>query len=141
MSQEWYKDPELQRQQREWYAKLAADGFNDIEQIDWATGDPKPLLRGMSQGDLARGLYKYSSEEYYSAARAHVHRIKDRRTAHVWELHSEGYSVARIHAVLGERYGLTKGRIDRIVKEQRQAMMEHAQQDIQEDFDARADEE
>lgn len=132
---EKHRDPAFIHQRDEWYAKLEADGFHDLEMTDKLTGEPSPhMLRGMSPGDLWRGLYKPDAEEYYSHCRAHTHcrglqgRPVDR---HVWSLHAEGYSIGRIHRAIGQRYGLSPGRIKKVVDRENARMMKRLEKEVQ----------
>lgn len=130
---EKHKDPAFLKVRDEWRDKLKAEGFEDLEMIDALTKEPSThMLKGMSPGDLWRGLYKPDAEEYYTQCRAHVHAIRSNPVLKaVWSLHAEGMSTNRIHQALGRRYDLKRGAIKRMVKQEhdRMATRLHAQAD------------
>lgn len=123
-----HKDPEFLRQRDEWYAKAKETGFVDLEMVDQKTKEPAThLLKGMSPGDLWRGLYKPDAEEYFSLARAHVHsyRLSSRPVDRaVWAMWAEGHRAPAIHRALGQRTGVTVGRIKAIIKAEERAMLQ-----------------
>lgn len=121
-AKKYYETPEFLKAQREAYEILAESGFDDIEMFDDKGEPSRNMLKGMSTGDLYRGLYKPETEEYYRQARLHVHRMRPGPRRAVWRCHAEGMSVARIHRHLGERYGLPLGRVRKIVKDTEKKM-------------------
>lgn len=120
-----WTDPEFLELRDQWYAKLKAKGFEDIEIPDKLTGDFSPLMRGPSMGDLRRGLYKPSTEEYYRCCRKHLWTMRERTHCphdrlRIWELHSEGVSQSKIHQVTG----FSLSRIRKVLKDENQRMRE-----------------
>jgi len=119
-----YETPEFQALRREWAAKLKESGFRDIEQVVDAKGTPGRLLLGPSPGDLLRRKESVGeSEEYYRRARAHTWTMPRGPERHIWELHSDGLSAARIERALKPHYGCSKKKIRRILREQKTAML------------------
>lgn len=117
MGKEWYEEREFLDLRDEWYAKLKAEGHQDIEIVDRITRQHGPLMHGPSMGDLRRGLYKPETEEYYASCRKHLWRIKARPAVthsrvRVWELYSEGYSAKRIATTTG----YSQGYVNKVLK-------------------------
>lgn len=58
--------------QKEWYAKLQEDGFEDIEQMDWVNGNPREMLKGrngnFSSAYEARRAYSPDKQRYWELA-------------------------------------------------------------------------
>lgn len=120
---EWHERAEVQRLRREWYAKLADEGFVDIEKVVDARGTVGIYLNGVSPGDLRRRLFKEETEDYYRYARQHAHTLRPGVERAVWELHAEGYGVEKTVEALRRTHGVTPGRAKAIVRAQREAMM------------------
>lgn len=126
----WYERPELLKLRRKWYAKLSKSGFEDIEHIDWSTGDSGNLLSGVSRVDVERH-WSSASQRYYELARQHSWEMKgtglERR---VWTLHAEGLSNWEISRRV-RRYAwrtwrqCTRARIASIISKQRAIMLAH----------------
>lgn len=125
----WHEKPEVQALRREWYARLAEDGFKDIEQVVDDKGEVGCLLLGVSQGDLRRRLFKPETEEYYRLARQHVHTLRygDGHRRLIWALHAEGYGAKRGIAELAKKgKTVTRSRYEKVVREERARMMRRA---------------
>lgn len=119
----FYNEPGFLAERDAWYKKLEEEGFDDIEIIDKQTGQPGPMLRGMSPGDLQRGLYKPETEEYFRCARAHVWRVRRGMRRQIWKMHAEGFSEKKIWEQLEGRYeGITFYRVREVVKTERAKM-------------------
>lgn len=119
-----YDTPEFKAERDRWYARLADEGFDDIETCLRVTGHPGPLLKGRSPspGDLARGLYQPHKEDYYRWAAQHVFEMEPGPARHVWRLHAAGLSVRDIVECLGERYDISGYFIEQTIKREREAM-------------------
>ena len=125
--------PEFLALQDEWYAKLEAEGFRDIEPRQPGTCEAGLNLKGMSCGDLARGLYQEDREDYYRWARQYAHEMPAGPARHIWRLHADGLGETVIYRALGERYGVSQGYVGRSIKETRAAMMAHHSQQFEEE--------
>lgn len=102
----------------EWYGRLEAEGFKDIEFIDRRHGGPGDYLRGVSAGDLRRNSRRIANVRetlaYYTAARARVHDLPPGLERGVWRMYADGATRVELYAAY-ERLGVTKAEIDRIV--------------------------
>jgi hypothetical protein len=80
--------------QREWYAKLKASGFQDIETGDEHSG----LLKTDKRFEAGRGEEYRASAEYYQRASVLLHhrRWPDARERRIWEMHAEGVGMNEI---------------------------------------------
>jgi hypothetical protein len=80
--------------QREWYAKLKASGFEDIETGDENSG----LLKTDKRIEEGRGDEYAASAEYYRRAGVflHHHDFASDADRSIWELHSEGVGMNEI---------------------------------------------
>lgn len=80
--------------QREWYAKLRASGFEDIETGDEHSG----LLKTDKRIDEGRGDEYAASAEYYRRAGVFLHQRTwcDEAERAVWELHADGVGMNEI---------------------------------------------
>jgi hypothetical protein len=89
--------------QREWYAKLKASGFEDIE-----TGGEDGLLKTDKRIEDGRGDEYQASAEYYRRAGRFLHarRWEDVTERRIWELHAAGMGMNEI--ARSERHGNTK---------------------------------
>lgn len=85
----------------EWYAKLAKEGFFDIEQED---GNLKSWTSSMITRDLKNGRAEAikSREEYYRAAGQFLweHKFDSDLERKIWELHANGTSNLSISKTL-----------------------------------------
>jgi hypothetical protein len=122
----WYTTKEFQAQREEWYAKLAEEGFQDLEMHNPRTGEPsRNLLKGLSASVLGRRTDRRGddgAEEYYRLARQHVHRLRGPARG-VWALYSEGWEPRRIYEMLKGRMPITFRQIEAIVRDEEAAMM------------------
>jgi hypothetical protein len=86
--------PAERKLQREWYAKLKASGFEDIETGDEHDG----LLKTDKRIEEGRGEEYQASAEYYRCAGVFLHHRhwRDQRERLIWELHSEGVGMNEI---------------------------------------------
>lgn len=119
---------------REWYARLAEDGFEDIEILDAGGNLSLNMLRGVSQGDLRRRLYKPESEEFFRCARKHVWSISDPIRRHVWRLYAEGLPKERIHRTVGGRYDISFKKVEKIIREETARMKARANRELDAEF-------
>lgn len=122
----WYQRPDFLKLRKEWYSKLEDDGFEDVEIIDWSTGEPYGCMEGISQADVCN-TYSPDKEEYYRLAEHWATRLAEDRPIRtnaterrVWELHSRAISEAKI----GRRLGLSRNKVRKAIKRLREAMME-----------------
>lgn len=137
-----HKDPAFIAERDRWYAKAAKAGFVDLEPMDKLTKEPsKHMLKGMSQGDLRRGLYKPEVEEFFSLARKWFWRIKgDDWQVHrrIWGMYMEGLGMAQAHRTLraewerGGRKGKkpTYGYVRWVVQYETKRMLEAAMEEV-----------
>lgn len=93
--------------QKQWYAKLAKDGFEDIEWVNHSTG--KGQDSSFLKGSLASGKqYHPGRELYYQLASNYLQNCKNlkNRPYHkfIWKLHSEGMTYAEIEAAVKKKY-------------------------------------
>lgn len=97
-----FRTPNFLALRREWYARLAAEGFRDIEATDWTTGESKGLV-GISDSAVRR---RYSSDD------AHYFRLAGEiaespgletpeRWRAAWQLHADGAPYAEIARRMG----------------------------------------
>lgn len=96
----WYQRPEVVAERQKWYAKLAAEGFKDIEYHDRKTGDSLPVLRGFSPMDAVR-YYRPDAAEFYRLAEHHILSVvkeygEDTWQAKAWTLFSKGVGLKPI---------------------------------------------
>jgi hypothetical protein len=100
----------------EWYARLAADGFQDIEKPDGTLMDRGRLAYARSQSPAVRS----ARAAYYSAAAAYLHETPwaDLLERRIWALHAEGETVRAI----AEQVGQSKDYVQRRVTCHRLAM-------------------
>lgn len=119
------KDSELTRLQSEWYAKLKAGGFNDIEQFE--PGNHQPNLKSWHscyfQIRHDPDTFQIKADYYYDAHHYLESGSFDSQThRQVWKLHVDGHGVRQIAEILaidGIRLDKDKvAAIVRIVKEQ-----------------------
>lgn len=122
MPKDWFDDDEFVALRDAWYAKLKEEGFEDIEILDKRTKHPGCMLKGVSPGDLRRGLYKPETEEYYRIARRHVWKLHTPLEREIWRLHAEGHSRSRIVARLGTRFHVTRSFVSRFLTQERERM-------------------
>lgn len=78
----------------QWYAKLAAEGFEDIETGDEHNG----LLKTDKRIEDGRGDEYAASAEYYRRAGVFLHHREwtDERERQIWELHAAGTGMNEI---------------------------------------------
>lgn len=121
----WHEKKDVQEQRRAWYRRLKADGFADIEQVIDRKGRVGDLLKGMSSGDLRRGLYKVESEDYFRYARQHGWEMPTGVDRAVWHLHAEGINYKEIYRRVKPYHpSLSYRMVRRIVDRERAAMLE-----------------
>lgn len=122
-----HRDPAFLHERDSWYAKAMESGFRDLEMTDALTKEPSThLLKGMSPGDLWRGLYKPDAEEFYTLARQHTQRLSEdyeTRERHIWEMYADGHSVDKVHRALGKRYGFSRAYVAWIIKYETKRML------------------
>ena len=122
----YYETPEFLALRREYYARLKADGFRDIENIDWKTGDSGNLLNGFGHMDAVR-RWSPESQRYYELARQKAATIrgpkynKDERR--IWRMHAKGKSFRAIE----RETGIPRARVSRTVKRIAKEILPRAQ--------------
>jgi DNA-binding CsgD family transcriptional regulator len=123
----WYQKKEFLRLRKEWYARLAADGFNDIEITDWASGDSQNFTLGLGNPtQLLRQKGWAASQEYYYQATHYIHVLSSdpsvsERDRRVWALHADGVSMRRI----AKEIGISTAYVGKIVKKHRTNMLKN----------------
>ena len=92
--------------QKEWYTKLEADGFKDLEWVDHKTGlgHDGPHLRGSLQGGA---LFHPGRALYYSLASNYLVHCKSLRgyDKYIWTLHADGVTYDQIVLDVAAKYG------------------------------------
>lgn len=90
---ERHKDPKFLKERDKWREKLKKSGFEDLEMIDVNTREiSRNMLKGMSPGDLWRGLYTPEAEDFFRFARQHYWEIPstDPVERKIWKLFADG---------------------------------------------------
>lgn len=100
-------DQQFAKLQKQWYAKLAKDGFEDIEWVNHSTG--KGHDSGYLKGSLISGKqYHPGRELYYQLASNYLQHCKglknDTYRRFIWKLHSEGQTYAEIESAVKRRF-------------------------------------
>ena len=95
------KQVDLQALQKQWYAKLADEGFEDIE---WTKGNNSPYLK--TALNTKDPFHFVAKQEYYNMAESYLHnRMELRgRERFIWKLHSEGATYEEITNAYNRRY-------------------------------------
>ena len=87
------KEKELVQLTREWYKKLADDGFEDIEYFD-KDMEPRDMMykEATKAGTALKDKFE-STEQYYIEAGQFFHHYEftSEDDKHIWFLHSEGH--------------------------------------------------
>jgi hypothetical protein len=96
--------------QRQWYAKLAKEGFDDIEWVDHRTG--KGHDSGFLKGSLISGkAYHPGRELYYQLATnylIHCANLRNRPYERfIWKLHAGGATYDEIESAVATKYHKT----------------------------------
>lgn len=110
LPQERVSRKEFIKLQKQWYAKLAKEGFEDIEWIDHSTGKGhnSPFLRGSMQGGRR---YHAGRDLYFRMATNYLHNCKSSSLRNyrriIWRLHAEGATYQEIVNELSNKHGLT----------------------------------
>lgn len=118
--------------QREWYSRLRAEGFNDIEKNSL----PEPSLRRWDSqwfkffysGDYIQEKQDYY---YYGFQFLHAHTFKNHVEHRIWQLHIEGQSCRDISCLL-EKEGVkfNKDKVNSVVRTLRSNMLpSHKEED------------
>lgn len=127
----WYrkhKDPEFLELRDYWWKKAREYGLLDIEIVDNRTGEPGDMLQGPSSGDLYRSTTRRHqvqlSENQFRAYRNWTYTDSGRprlsgAELSIWEAFCEGLSPSKIHRLLGQRLGWSKGRVANFIRETR----------------------
>lgn len=121
--QAFYETKEFQKLEKEWYDKLKADGFVDIEYR--VAGKPGEFLVGPNPEYFLR-RYSPDKERYYELARQWLWYLRAKRpnpgkmVKRVWALHTEGKSIADIC----QATEYTRGQVARVVRQQKDRMLE-----------------
>lgn len=98
---------EYAKLQKQWYAKLAKDGFEDIEWVNHSTGTGHDS--GFLKGSLIGGkAYHPGRDLYYQLASnylMHCKNLKNRSySKFIWKLHAAGLTYDEIEARIKQRY-------------------------------------
>lgn len=129
----WHRKRSFQKLRREWYAKLKENGFRDIEQDVDAFGTSGGMLLGVSAGDLRRKLYKSETEDYYRFARQYLHTMPTGLERAIWQLHSEGVSMARGRVMLAKVWGkVSESRWYKVVNKHKTRMLRRLNDEMDE---------
>ena len=104
--------PAFKALQAEWYAKLAASGFQDIEIGDARDGLQRP--NGVSREVVSRGVESLGAAYYRRAGQWTWDAVwPSRLDRRCWELHAEGHA----HIPIKQRLGTHRGYSERLVRE------------------------
>ena len=108
--------------QREWYERLKAEGFNDIEHLK-NDGNFSQYLRGSGLRERRRSPRKtedviQASKEFYSLASEflHTHEFKKPIEKIIWALFAEGLTYREI----AKECGVTLGKVFRTITKLRE---------------------
>ena len=98
---------EFAKLQKQWYAKLAKDGFEDIEWVNHSTGTGHDS--GYLKGSLISGkAYHPGRELYYQLASnylQHCLALKNRKYHHyLWKLHTAGHTYDEIEVLVLKKF-------------------------------------
>lgn len=88
--------------QKEWYKKLEAEGFEDIETFN-KSGEPNDILKKDVYVDFQKNPEKYAqTADYYRYAGQFLyeHKFTNLLEKSIWEAHSEGLSSREIEESL-----------------------------------------
>lgn len=116
--------PQFKKLQKQWYEKLAKEGFEDIEQTDgnlkvWTSHIHRSLQ------SLANPTLREAKETYYRLASQFLHEFvfPDQKTKKIWQMHSDGISYRHIAKELAKSgHHADKDSIWRIVRNLRNEM-------------------
>lgn len=91
------RKPDLKTLQDEWYARLKAEGFNDIED----TNSPRQMLKSWHSTLFIHRFDKErfnARQQYFEMATHFLHSFKfaSALERHIWELHADGKSLREI---------------------------------------------
>lgn len=109
-------DPKTLKLQKKWYAKLAKEGFEDIEKMDdegepmSCTGNDKACITTGTSVSIDRRSEKELGAEYYRQAgylannwpSRWLRSKNQRRARRIWTLHTNGETVRSIVGILKE---------------------------------------
>ncbi len=131
----WHQERAFLNLRKEWYAKLKEDGFEDVELIDWRTGEAFERTMGVSQADIVN-TWSLEQQEYYRIAAQYVLTLKRRRgknrenaeAIEVWRLHSEGKSYRKI----AKELKVPISRIEKIVPRIKTKMLQEREDNFDE---------
>ena len=95
------------RLQRQWYAKLAEDGFEDLEWVNHKTGTGHDS--GFLKGSLISGkAYHPGRDLYFQLAANYLTHCRNLRNRpyhrYIWKLHTEGLTYDEIELKAKKRY-------------------------------------
>jgi len=97
----WYQNRAFLRQQREWYERLAEEGFEDIEYVSPQTGETSNLFR---EKKLQFSIIRYTAEYYRAAAQVALLRLmQEDEWDHVtvFALHADGVAGRETSEIIG----------------------------------------
>lgn len=127
-----YETKQFLALRREWYGKLSESGFKDIEFHTKTTGEPLPVLNGMSVTDMEKMQTRWggSKVEYYRLAEHHLRYIqrkfgKKSWQWKAWRIHADGYGTKTI----SEAVGKIPSQIVKFVNEQKAKIHKDQQND------------
>lgn len=118
----WYQKKAFLAERRKWYQKLEKSGFEDLEHTTWENGEAGHRFKAggfRSAGDVQR-RFGWDKVRYFELAAQRVWTMREegcwpQEDILIMEMHSEGATKKEIWAKLGVSYG----KIDRVIKEQR----------------------
>ena len=96
---------ELIQLQKEWYKKLADDGFEDIEYFD-KDMQPRDMMykEATKAGTALKDKFESTEQYYIEAGQFFHHDFKTQNDKDIWFLHSEGHPYRHIAKQLNAPY-------------------------------------
>lgn len=96
---------------REWYAKLRAEGFSDIEHTDQKSGVTGDFAFLKQHQQAVAKSYNAATENFYRLARSFLehYSFSSAMEKYLWQLYSDGLAYRKIQKLLAKRYAKRYG--------------------------------
>lgn len=108
--------PAFAKLQREWYAKLKATGFEDIESFTGKNCEPADLLVGRGQSGSIKASYKPETLHYYRRWDCFIVNnprfSRDKRIRYIARLHAKGATFRETIKLVNARYPDRKAKLN-----------------------------
>lgn len=132
----YYETQKFLKQRNAWYDKLKKSGFKDLEYVfpDGQVSNSMLTVPNNINGHKFNedNYVQWSNKErYYDFARSWIWDKPTKWTKfkkQVWEMHAEGSATLDIHKQVNakkRKHKISKGKIEAIIKEQRDLMLKH----------------